>query len=312
MYTTPDGAPWSSPGRASPTSSPSTCATGKINWRFPVSGLPLRPHGRLPRRQPGRGLRVHLEHRARPGHRHRQAGRLVQDRRQAAREHLHQGRQVHLEHGDRRREHRRRTPRGRTSRRATGASPSSTRTTYQQVKIIDMRQRLDAFGLKDLSDAVRPAVFSPDESKLYFQVSFFNGFFEYDLATDKITRIEDPAEEPGDQRRPHHVRQRLASPRPVDEPGRQQAVRRGHDGRLRDRSSTAPPSRRARWSPPPSPTGPRSAATARTASSPRAAPTRSPRSTSPPARRSCRCPWATTRSGSALGHVAAGWTGTGS
>ncbi|MEU6668988.1 YncE family protein [Streptomyces sp. NPDC046727] len=63
-------------------------------------------------------------------------------------------------------------------------------TTYKQVKVIDMRQRLDAFGLKDFSDAVRPAVFSPDESKLYFQVSFFNGFLEYDIATDRITRMK--------------------------------------------------------------------------------------------------------------------------
>jgi YVTN family beta-propeller protein len=63
-------------------------------------------------------------------------------------------------------------------------------TTYKQVKVVDMRQRLDAFGLKDFSDAVRPAVFSPDESKLYFQVSFFNGFLEYDVATDKITRMK--------------------------------------------------------------------------------------------------------------------------
>jgi DNA-binding beta-propeller fold protein YncE len=63
-------------------------------------------------------------------------------------------------------------------------------TTYKQVKVIDMRQRLDAIGLKDHSDAVRPAVFSPDESKLYFQVSFFNGFFEYDIATDRITRTK--------------------------------------------------------------------------------------------------------------------------
>jgi DNA-binding beta-propeller fold protein YncE len=61
-------------------------------------------------------------------------------------------------------------------------------TTFAQVKVIDMRQRLDAFGRRDLSDAVRPAVFSPDGSKLYFQVSFYNGFLEYDVATDRITR----------------------------------------------------------------------------------------------------------------------------
>ncbi|MFJ8794378.1 YncE family protein [Streptomyces sp. NPDC102462] len=63
-------------------------------------------------------------------------------------------------------------------------------TTYRQVKVIDMRERLDAIGLDDFSDAVRPAVFSPDESKLYFQVSFFNGFLEYDVAADRITRVK--------------------------------------------------------------------------------------------------------------------------
>ncbi len=62
--------------------------------------------------------------------------------------------------------------------------------TFQQVKVIDMRQRLDAFGRKDLSDAVRPVAFTPDESKLYFQVSFFNGFLEYDIPTDRITRAK--------------------------------------------------------------------------------------------------------------------------
>ncbi|WP_318215755.1 YncE family protein [Streptomyces sp. SCL15-6] len=63
-------------------------------------------------------------------------------------------------------------------------------TTFRQVRVIDMRERLDAIGLGDYSDAVRPAVFSPDGSTLYFQVSFFNGFFEYDLATDRITRTK--------------------------------------------------------------------------------------------------------------------------
>ncbi|MEU9133010.1 YncE family protein [Kitasatospora sp. NPDC048540] len=61
--------------------------------------------------------------------------------------------------------------------------------TLAPVKVIDMRDRLDAFGRSDLSDAVRPAVFTPDGSKLYFQVSFFNGVVEYDVATDRITRI---------------------------------------------------------------------------------------------------------------------------
>ena len=63
--------------------------------------------------------------------------------------------------------------------------------TYQVVRTIDMRPRLDAFGRSDLSDAVRPAVFTPDESKLYFQVSFFAGLVEYDVATDKITRVRE-------------------------------------------------------------------------------------------------------------------------
>ncbi|WP_327677526.1 YncE family protein [Streptomyces sp. NBC_00467] len=62
--------------------------------------------------------------------------------------------------------------------------------TFKEVKVIDMRARLDAFGRKDLSDSVRPVAFTPDESKLYFQVSFFNGFLEYDIATDRITRLK--------------------------------------------------------------------------------------------------------------------------
>ncbi|MET8154454.1 YncE family protein [Actinoplanes sp. NPDC049668] len=63
-------------------------------------------------------------------------------------------------------------------------------TTFATVRTIDMRARLDAFGRRDLSNAMRPTVFSADGSKLYFQVSFFNGLVEYDIATDRITRVK--------------------------------------------------------------------------------------------------------------------------
>jgi DNA-binding beta-propeller fold protein YncE len=68
--------------------------------------------------------------------------------------------------------------------------------TFRQVKVIDMRQRLDAFGRSDLSDSVRPVAFSPDESTLYFQVSFFNGIVEYDVAGDRITRVRELPKNP--------------------------------------------------------------------------------------------------------------------
>ncbi len=68
--------------------------------------------------------------------------------------------------------------------------------TFQTVKVIDMRDRLDAFGRKDLSNSVRPVSFSPDERTLYFQVSFFNGFVEYDVAADRITRIKELPKNP--------------------------------------------------------------------------------------------------------------------
>lgn len=68
--------------------------------------------------------------------------------------------------------------------------------TWQVVKVIDMRDRLDAFGRSDLSDAVRPVAFSPDEKTMYFQVSFFNGFVEYDVDADAITRIKELPKNP--------------------------------------------------------------------------------------------------------------------
>ncbi len=170
-------------------------------------------------------------------------------------------------------------------------------TTYKQVKIIDMRQRLDAIGLTDYSDAVRPAVFSPDESKLYFQVSFFNGFFEYDLASDRITRTKTLPKNPAtSDDRTTFVNDSRHHGLSMSPDGAKLCVAGTMDdyATVVDRATL----QEGPWSAPPSPTGPRSAATARTASSPRAAPTRSPRSISPPDRRSSPCRWATIRSGS--------------
>jgi DNA-binding beta-propeller fold protein YncE len=61
--------------------------------------------------------------------------------------------------------------------------------THQVIKTIDMGQKLAEAGYPNMSSAVRPMALSPDESKVYFQVSFFHGFVEYDFATDKVTRV---------------------------------------------------------------------------------------------------------------------------
>jgi DNA-binding beta-propeller fold protein YncE len=54
---------------------------------------------------------------------------------------------------------------------------------------IDMGRRLAAFGIGGMSSAVRPMAISPDERFIYFQLSFFHGFVEYDLKLDRPRRL---------------------------------------------------------------------------------------------------------------------------
>ena len=56
-------------------------------------------------------------------------------------------------------------------------------------KELDMGKKLEEAGFPAMSSAVRPMAIAPDEKQLYFQVSFFFGFVEYDLVNDKVLRI---------------------------------------------------------------------------------------------------------------------------
>jgi hypothetical protein len=61
--------------------------------------------------------------------------------------------------------------------------------TLKVLKRIDMGQKLDDFGEPDMSGAVRPMALAPGERRMYFQVSFFHGFVEYDLIQDRVLRL---------------------------------------------------------------------------------------------------------------------------
>ncbi len=59
----------------------------------------------------------------------------------------------------------------------------------QILKRIDMRTKLDEAGFTELSSAVRPMTLTPDERLAYLQLSFHHGFIEYDMVADRVLRV---------------------------------------------------------------------------------------------------------------------------
>jgi DNA-binding beta-propeller fold protein YncE len=61
--------------------------------------------------------------------------------------------------------------------------------TMQVLKRVDMGQKLEEAGYPEMESAVRPMALSPDEKTIYAQISFHHGFIEYDLESDRVTRV---------------------------------------------------------------------------------------------------------------------------
>ncbi len=61
--------------------------------------------------------------------------------------------------------------------------------TNRIIERIDMGKKLEQAGYPNMSSAVRPMALSPNEKFVYFQVSFFHGFVEYNFDQDRVMRV---------------------------------------------------------------------------------------------------------------------------
>jgi DNA-binding beta-propeller fold protein YncE len=68
---------------------------------------------------------------------------------------------------------------------------------------LNMGKILDEAGFPDMSAAVRPMTLSPNERFLYFQVSFFHGYIEYDLRRNEVRRVVTLPQSQEAQNTPH-------------------------------------------------------------------------------------------------------------
>ncbi len=62
--------------------------------------------------------------------------------------------------------------------------------TLEVLRRYHLRRKFDRRGREGMSTAVRPMTLSPDERKVYFQVSFYHGFVEMNLRTGRLLRFK--------------------------------------------------------------------------------------------------------------------------